>query len=678
MARFDGDSNHNGSSGNATITIKSAPDTPFLSYSSYFAGSEHEKGRGFYADKLGYIYFAGNTKSANTPPNDFPAVTARYGPGGGNDAYVVKMHPNGTVIWNIIIGGSGTDTANALTVDRNGNVYVTGWTQSSNFPTTPNAYMETYGGVTDAFALKINSTGGLVYSTFLGGRIVDRGWGIAVDSDGCAYIAGTTNSPDFPVTSGAFQTRKMGPIWETSDGYSGDNMQKYQDSFDAFVVKLNSNGSGLIYSTYLGGSQAEQAQDIRVDSDGNAYILGEETVSTDFPVTPDAMLKSYQGGTQDSFLVKLNSNGSALIYSTYLGGDSYDTGRAMELDKYGNIYITGYTSSDNLPVTRDAFSPFYMGTGFTGSTPNYDGFVMKINPAGGLIYSSYIGGTGLDAAWFITVDSDGCAYVTGQTNSMDFPVTEDAYQKANAGSDDVFIIKIDPSGKRLLYSSYLGGRSAITGPGAPATVKPDDHGWGVALANGGFYVYGETQSSDFPVTADALQNKTGYRGNTTGTAGTGVWDVFLSKFSNPSALLTTLTAENRQILIRAELKCGDWKLARRMVHLEVNNRTVASALTDSNGVALIRYIVPGPGNYTFQVRFNGTEDYMSSSSVIHRRSLREYRYTVKVPAGKIRYRSYYRYWYLKGGEWKYRVKWQWKTRTIYRVETKTIMKWENH
>ena len=318
----------------------------------------------------------------------------------------------------------------------------------------------------------------LIYSTYLGGGVGggegDEGYGIAVDSAGNAYVTGATGAADFPVTPGAFQTA-------CSASCAGSLT-------NAFVTKFNPAGSALVYSTYLGGSSFDGASAIAVDSAGNAYLTG-ETSSTDFPTTPGAFQTTYGGGGElgDAFVVKLNATGSALVYSTYLGGNDRDQGGGIALDADGNAYIAGSTASTNFP-TKNPLQP-------TGGGPNIDAFVAKLNQTGSaLVYSTYLGGTGLygDFGNGIAVDSAGNAYVAGVTNSTDFP-TKNPLQPASGGGSDAFVTKINAAGSALLYSTYVGGSES-------------DGAGGIALDGAGnAYIAGAASSPDFPTTPGAFQ-----------------------------------------------------------------------------------------------------------------------------------------------------------------------------
>ena len=322
------------------------------------------------------------------------------------------------------LGGSGVDQGLGIAVDSGGHAYVTGFTNSMNFPTTPVAFRTTSGGGAHAFVTKLNPTGsGLVYSTYLGGSSNDRGLGIAVDSGGHAHVTGLTNSTNFPTTPGTFQTTSGGGV-------------------HAFVTKLNPTGSGLVYSTYLGGSGSDQGQGIAVGSGGHAYVTG-STSSTNFPTTTNA-IQPASGGGEDAFVTMLNSTGTGLVYSTYLGGSGDEEGKGIAVDSRGHAYVTGFTSSINFPRTTGAFqaiAPVKVPLGGHGA------FVAALNPLGtGLVYSSYLGGSGEDVGFGIALDGSYSAYFTGLTNSINFPTTAGAYQTTDPvpimGSGDAFVTKI--------------------------------------------------------------------------------------------------------------------------------------------------------------------------------------------------------------------------------------------
>ena len=400
------------------------------------------------------------------------------------------------------LGGSDGDYGRGIAVDSSGNAYVTGMTASTDFPTA-NPLQATYGGSWDAFVAKLNAAGSaLVYSTYLGGSNSEAGSSIAVDSSGNAYVTGGTASTDFPTVNPLQATNKT--TLTTGNG-------------TAFVAKLNSTGSALVYSTYLGGSNSEAGNGIAVDSSGNAYVTG-YTASTDFP-TANPLQATYRG-SGDAFVAKLNVAGSALVYSTYLGGSNDNGGRGIAVDSSGNAYVTGYTRSADFPTVNPLQATNKAAAARWG---NSTAFVARLNSVGSaLVYSTYLGGSGNDGGDGIAVDSSGNAYVTGFTASTDFPTANplQATNKAaaaNPGSGTPFVAKLNSTGSALVYSTYLGGSGG-------------DEGNGIAVdSSGNAYVTGYTASTDFP-TADPLQ-----------ATNHGSIDAFVAKLNAAGSALTYST-----------------------------------------------------------------------------------------------------------------------------------------
>ena len=400
-----------------------------------------------------------------------------------------------TVEYSTFTGSSVQGTAGwGFAVDTSGNAYVSGMTGAANFPTTFGTVQTSYAGSGDAFVSKLNPAGSdLIYSTYLGGSGNDYADAMSVDASGNAYIAGQTNSTNFPVTSGAFQTHLRGKV-------------------NAFVSKLNADGSSLVYSTYLGGSDWDFGAGIAVDANNNAYVTG-GTRSADFPVTAGAIQTKFGGGLWDVFVSKISTDGSSLIYSTYLGGDGGnqevfgDVGWDIAVDASGNAYVTG-DGTPNFPTTSGAFQ-----TSCRSGILN--AFISKINPAGSeLVYSTYVGGSSWDWADTIAVDAQGNAYLGGNANSNDFPVTAGAFQKSNRGGEDGVIFKLNPTGSALQYSTYLGG----VGYEVIQGIAVDQ--------SGDAFVTGVTGSTNFPTTVDALQ----------GTL-SGSYDAFLTELSPQGSAL---------------------------------------------------------------------------------------------------------------------------------------------
>jgi hypothetical protein len=421
-------------------------------YSTYLGGSDWDLGYGIAVDGSGNAYVTGYTLSSNFPTkNPFQGA---YG-GGKYDAFVTKLNIDGqTLSYSTYLGGSDSDGGNGIAVDGSGNAYVTGGTYSPNFP-TKNPYQGALSGNEDVFVTKLNSDGQtLSYSTYLGGSSNDSGSDIAVDGSGNAYVTGYTFSSNFP-TQNPFQ-----------GALGGES--------DAFVTKLNIDGQTLAFSTYLGGSGSDPGNGIAVDGSGNAYVTG-YTFSSNFP-TQNPFQGALDGGS-DAFVTKLNIDGQTLAFSTYLGGSGGDPGNGIAVDISGNAYVTGETWSSNFPTQN----PF-QGT----SGGNVDAFVTKLNSDGQtLSYSTYLGGSNWDLGYGIAVDGSGNAYVTGDTNSSNFP-TKNPFQGVLGGGKDVFVTKLNSNGQMLSYSTYLGGSS-------------EDSGRDIAVdSSGNAYVTGVTGSSNLP------------------------------------------------------------------------------------------------------------------------------------------------------------------------------------
>jgi hypothetical protein len=467
---------------------------PVLSYSTYLGGSGQDEGQAVAVDGAGNAYVTGWTTSANFPAT---AGSAQAAIGGGQDVFVAKLNAAGTgLVYCTYLGGGADDSGSAIAVDSAGNAYLTGVTSSANFPTTPGAVQANYNlsGIGMAFVTELNAGGSaILYSSYLGstgnGGVVDWGHGIALNASGGVYVSGTTSSTDFMTTAGALQSTSPLPY---SPGYN-----------QAFVARFDpsqSSSASLVYSTYLNGwtgTGESWANGIVVNAAGNAYVTG-GTDATDFPTTPGAFATMSGGGT-DAYVSVLTGDGSGLVYSTLFGGTGTDFAEGIALDSAGNAYIAGIAQSANLPITSGAFDSVYGG--------HEDGFVAKLNPTGSaLVYSTFLGGSDTDEAMHIAVDGDGHAYVSGQTDSTNFPTTANALQSTKGAGYDTFVTKLNTTGSAPIYSSYLGGSG-------------DDLGIGVAVdAAGSAYVVGETTSANFPTTPGASQQAYG-----------GVEDAFVAK-----------------------------------------------------------------------------------------------------------------------------------------------------
>ena len=432
------------------------------------------------------------------------------------------------------LGGAGNEGIRGIKVDAAGNAYVTGFTTSLTFPVaTGGAPQSSYKGqglldranFGDVFVAKLNAAGdGFVYATYLGGSGDEIGTAIAIDAAGNAYVAGSTTSSDFPVSASAFQRT-----------YRGKGTFAAYSTGDAFVAKINPAGNALVYATYLGGTLDEGATAIAVDAAGIVTVAG-NTESTNFPVTPNALQTLYRGAQSgsvlwggDAWVARLNETGSSLIYSTYLGGRNDELITSVALDATGNAYVAGITYSPNFPTSAGAFQTTFRGVENTDfNLASGDGFVTKLSPAGAMIYSTLLGGSGRDGVHAIAVDSAGNAYVCGMTDSTNFPATAGVVQAAYRGASsspslffrgDAFVAKLNPAGTALVFATYLGGTS-------------DEVATAIALeANGNIVVGGFTLSANFPLSADALQTTYGGAG---GQDYFQMGDAFLTRL-NPAA-----------------------------------------------------------------------------------------------------------------------------------------------
>ncbi len=462
---------------------------PQLIYSTYLGGSAFDGAKSVAVDFAGNAYITGVTQSTNFPTEN-PIYSALNG---DTDAFIVKINPSGSALaFATYLGGSaredefGSERAGGITVDDSGNVYVTGCTNSADFPTV--APIQGYGGFgnCDAFVTKLSSAGNeLIYSTYLGGPGADSANAIAVDDLGSVYIVGDAGK-DFPGNP-------------------------FTNSGHVFVVKIDAAGSAIAFSMFLGGSSFEYATDVAVDSAYNVYTVG-NTFSIDFPVLNAAQPTKGGGSSNnhDAFVTKINADGSGLVYSTYLGGSQTDEASGIALDELGNAYITGLTQSALDFPTENAYQASYGGE-------RGDAFVTKLSAAGNAFdYSTFLGGNN-DENYFsghgpyggIAVDSNYNAYVTGYTCSVNFP-TIGSFLNGNVGSCFAFVTRFNEAGDAVFFSTLIGNRSGGSG---------DASGTDIALdAQGNVYVVGETNATDL-LTKNAIQPS--YAGLT---------DAFITKF----------------------------------------------------------------------------------------------------------------------------------------------------
>lgn len=468
---------------------------PILSYSRFFGGTGADTGWDMAIQKEGtheYVYVTGETMSAGLPIT----TGTNYGGGTtlGGDAFVAKFDLSSSSTnpaYFTYLGGKAEDAALAIAVDSDGNAYITGFTTSTNFPTlnpiptqtnlhgAPHPAFGIY--PSDAFVAKLYSTGTLAFATFLGGSTNDVGIGIAVNATRDIFLTGYTRSTDFP----------------TNNALHG----ALQNADDAFVAKLTSAGASyaFVYSTYLGGTNADHGEGIAADDAGLAYVTG-YTSSTNFPITAGTALQKFLNNpatnatnhvvgavvARDAFVTLLSADGSANLFSSFLGGQFADEGYRITLDAGNNFYVCGASSSTNFPftsaLTRDV----------TNAGSFADAFVTKYKFDGSTnYYSALFGGTNLDQAWDVSVGTNGFAHVVGVSYSSNFPTTNtvEHLRATNSGAADVFVSVLNSAGTAFVRSALLGG-------------KLNDFGYAIETdAAGDDYIIGTTYSTNFPALA---------------------------------------------------------------------------------------------------------------------------------------------------------------------------------
>jgi hypothetical protein len=426
---------------------------PVLAYSTYLGGSSSDLGLSVSVDKSNNIYVTGSTQSNNFPNVNGLSVALR----GIQNIFVSKLNPNGnTLTYSTYIGGTGTDQGNGIAADAAGDAYVVGTTNSANLPTAGTPFQSQLKGVQNAFVLKLNPSGSaLLFSTYLGGNGSDSGNGIALDSDGNAYVAGQTSSTNFPVAA---------PLQGTLGGVT-----------NGFVSKVKPDGTGLLFSTYLGGNASDLAGGIALDSNRNVYLTG-QTTSANFPTA--SPLQATIAGPANAFVSEIKPDGSALVFSTFLGGAGNDQGSGIAVDSSGVVYVAGATTSANFPTMAP------LQAALKG---DQNGFVSKIAANGAsLTFSTYLGGSNGDRALAVAVNSSGTIYVTGQTRSNNFP-TFHPFEPSLDGPANAFLSALKNDGSAFIYSTFLGGNGNDSGNSITTNSAGD-----AVLA-------GTTQSSNFPL-----------------------------------------------------------------------------------------------------------------------------------------------------------------------------------
>ena len=435
---------------------------PVLDYSTYVGGTANDFGRGIAISSAGHAYITGFTASA-----DFPvagtSLDSTYNGGGtlGYDGFITKMSIGGdTIYYSTYFGGAtGEDRPVAIALDNSGNIYVTGSTYSTDFPTV-SPFQGTNAGDRDAFVLKLSSAGNsIIYSTYIGGSALDIPTDIAVNSGGQAFISGYTQSTAYDIAGT--------PLDNSLGGTE-----------DAFVTRLSAGGSSLVASTFFGGTGKDEAFGIALGAGDTVFICG-QTLSSNLTFK-NAYDSTYGGGsaTGDMFVAKLKPNLDALEYSTFVGTTADELALDIKVDSYGNSYICGYTFSSSFPLVGAADALF------AGTT---EGVVLKLSPTGSsLTFSTFLGGIGTDAPSSLGLSATNRVFITGNTGSSNFPIV-DAFQATIGSAQDAFVSCLDSAGNAWVYSSFLGGGGA-------------DFGYGIIVDTGNSaYVVGYTGSGDFPL-----------------------------------------------------------------------------------------------------------------------------------------------------------------------------------
>ncbi|MHA1912515.1 MAG: SBBP repeat-containing protein [Candidatus Kariarchaeaceae archaeon] len=411
-------------------------------------------------DSEGNIIITGRTTSLDFPSVGVSGLSNVRGMG----AFVAKFSPDGqTLIFSTSFGGSGNDWGSNIAVDSKDNIIIIGTTLSADFP-TENAYQENSNGgpfyAAEGFITKIGSDGTLIFSSYFGGSGDDWLYGLAIDSEDNIVISGNTFSDDLLMVNPYQSTLK---------------------TFDGFIAKFSEDGQAILYSTYLGGSANDWTMGLALDANDNIIAYG-GTASTNFP-TLNAFQETYGGGSYDTYITKFDKNGSSLIFSTYIGGTSKESlgniggNQGVNIDALGNIIVVGYTESSNFP-TLNAFQESHGG----GSN---DAYITKFNENGSLIFSTYLGGEGVDDGISVTSDSLANIVIAGYTSSADFPL-KNAFQDELGGVYDIFLAKFLPDGT-FNTSSYFGGSNL-------------DYAFDITFdQNDDLVVTGTTSSTDFPI-----------------------------------------------------------------------------------------------------------------------------------------------------------------------------------
>ncbi len=535
-----------------------------LLYSTYLGGSGNDEAFSIAVDPGGNAYVTGYTSAWLPAPSDsFPTTVGAYDRtynGGDIDAFVTKMDCNSdTLIYSTIIGGTSFDEMRGIVLDGSNLPVVCGFSGSPDFPTTNGAYTKNFvGGTHDGVVFKLNGNGtALLFSTYVGGHNADAVHALALMPGGAIRITGFTNSVDFPVTSGGYDT--------TYNGSPGD----------MFVATLTASGGALTSGTFIGGNVNEAPSSIVLDGVGNAYISG-LTSSTDFPTTGAAYDRTYNGGQDDAFIVKVSPGDNALLYSTYIGGAGQDEATDIDLGPDAYVAFTGFTSSRDFPTTPSAYRGVYGG----GAA---DGFICRLDINGNaLAYSTYIGTSSDEYAYGIVAAADGSIFVCGSTVADSFPTTPDAYDRVHKRNTfDCFVLALSSAGNVLDYSTFVGGSDRDVANDlkliAPNTV----------------YFCGTTKSPDYPMGPNRYDDTLGRV--RTGNEQILSYDAFVSKLDLRNVVQVTPLAP--------AILCPGSMLPIRWFSPRVNSVDIALSVDSgaTYGVTLASNVAAGNRNYDWTV-----------------------------------------------------------------------------
>jgi len=468
--------------GTAAPGIDDPTNPTTLIWSTLLGGQQSEKGLSMVADSAGNLLVTGRTRSA-----DFPTTVGSYDTthGGMNDVFVAKLDPSGTtLIWSTLLGGTGDDVIPTITVDAADNPVLTGTTTSSDFPVTAGAYDTTNNGMRDSWIAKLDATGSeLIWSTYWGGSNNEVSNRVLIDPDGCPIVVGYTLSADLPMTAEAHDPQ-------------------FNGGWDAYVGRFSPDGSQLLAATYLGSPGDDIGNGLALDQSGNAVVVG-EAGADGFPTTPGAFSTENAGGV-DTFVSKLDLSDATLLWSTVLGGVDNDIGVNVLLDATNRPIVTGSTASSDFPTTDGVFDSVYNG--------GRDTFVSTFDTDGGaLVWSTFLGGSGVDKGWALAVDPAGQTVAIGTTNSPDLPTTTNAFDPTYNGANDVFIARLDDSGAALGFCTYLGGDGV-------------DEAYSTVMSGvGHLLLIGVSASTDFPTTPGSFQE-----------SAAGLGDAFVAEFDLPA------------------------------------------------------------------------------------------------------------------------------------------------